>query len=111
MSNFFSKVINENIIDLSVYFDVDENFAIKMCHEINEIFYREIESARHSEESFGSECGKSWIWIVDNQPQLTRALMSKNMICVSKEGRYLIEIDDIQGMPLRQQGEIVNSLL
>lgn len=108
--NDLSKVINENIIDLSVYFDVDESFAIKMCHEINEIFYREIESARHSEESFGSEYGKSWIWIVDNQPQLTRALMSKNMICVSKEGRYLIEIDNIQGMPLRQQEYICKNI-
>ena len=105
-----SKVINDNYIDLSVYFDVDDVYANNLCQEINEIFTQEIEASYQLKDSFSLESGKSWVWAVDNQPRVTRALMSKGMICVSKEGRYLIEIPCINSMSLRQQEDICKNI-
>ncbi|MCU8394068.1 DUF4427 domain-containing protein [Vibrio vulnificus] len=101
-----SDVINSNIIDLSVYFNVDESYAEDLCKEIGEICKKEIEETSLLDKDFGSEYGKSWVWVVDNQTKVTRALIKKGIIRINKEGRYLIELEGLKGLPLREQEHI-----
>ncbi|MDH5916108.1 DUF4427 domain-containing protein [Vibrio splendidus] len=105
-----SDLINDNIIDLSSYFCVEENYAQNICNEVDEIIKEEIEKANLSTEDFGSEYGRSWVWVVENQPMFTRALMKANKININKEGRYLVGIDEISFFPLRKQEYICKKI-
>lgn len=105
-----SKLINDNIIDLSIYFNVDRINAKKLCKEIKIIFSKEIKDFNQLSDSFPRENGKSWVWILDNQTKITRELISEDMISVNKEGRYLIEVEGIESMPLRKQEKICKNI-
>lgn len=107
---FLSDIVNKNTIDLSVYFDVDEVYSKSLADEVNEIFDQNINAGHLLKENCYFEYGKSWVWILDNQAKVTRALIEKGMIIVSKEGRYLIEIEGISNLPLRKQEHICISI-
>ncbi|HHF3026182.1 TPA: DUF4427 domain-containing protein [Vibrio diabolicus] len=98
-----SDFINENIIDLSPYFNVNECNAKKISNEVDCIVKDEISKVTSCDESFGSEFGQSWVWLVDNHSDLTRALIAADRVHVTKEGRYLMELDSISEYPLRKQ--------
>jgi len=105
-----SDFINKSIVDLSSYFYVDKNYDKNICNEVDDIINEEIEKADLSTEDFGSEYGKSWVWVVENQPKFTRTLMRIGKISVNKEGRYLIGLDGMNMFSLKKQEYICKNI-
>jgi hypothetical protein len=105
-----SDYINDNLIDLSVYFNVDSGRARSIRKDIDIIINEEIAKASSISENEGVLFGKSWVWVVDNQTELTRALISLGELNVNKEGRYLLNIDGISHFYLEKQEYICKNI-
>ena len=100
-----SICINQNVINIGQYFELSESEINTLDYHIASII--ENESSNYTAKTKVRERGRAWVWIVDNQPDVTRALVSSQRITVSKEGRYLLDLGWSNVMKdLRDQEEI-----
>lgn len=94
-----SEIIDSNKINLDYLFEIDEELAHAMCCAVDNIIERSV----IYNSTYGVECfygvGKSWVWLVDNDSDLVRALVAEERLIISKEGRYLLDISSIPNFP------------
>ena len=56
--------------------------------DINNIIDNCISLISQKAENYPSEQGKSWVWIIDNQSEVARALILSKRITINIEGKY-----------------------
>lgn len=105
------QAIWDNAIDLAQYFTVKKADA-KAQRESLHRFAAAIEDATDEpgSEHF-DEKGGCWLWLKDNRHPLVRALVRLDGVMVTKDGRYLVDLPEIdRSRPLRQREEMIESL-
>lgn len=83
--------IQSHLIDMTGFFEVDEKQAIALETELDATI-AEILSAAPAPEV--SDVGGCWLWLLDNQHLVTRALLSLDRVRVNRSGKYLIRMDE-----------------
>lgn len=102
------SAISEASIDLDPFFSIKDKDARLICERFTELVWHVERS--HSLVQPG-ECGGAWLWILDNTSRLARALLKTGRVQVSKDGRYLAELKELNdSRSLRQREEMIESL-
>ncbi len=104
------KFINENLIDVSSFYQMNDDIQANINKDINNIISNGISSISQKAENYQNEQGKSWVWIIDNQSEVARALILSKRITINIEGKYLLEIKNIENKTLREQEAICKNI-
>lgn len=87
-----SQAISNAMVDLKPYFSITDE-------ECEDHSYRFSKIVSEVEQSNGppteGEFGGCWLWLHDNTSLLTRALLKKGRVVVTKNGRYLANLVEI----------------
>ena len=55
--------------------------------------------------------GGCWLWLLDNQHEMTRALVADGRVCVNKDGRYLVHLCEFSDLRnIWERGEMAEEL-
>ena len=108
--NNLQSFIEDNILDLKQFFEIDPNKEVVILKDIDHVINHITSNFIHDNEKYPEEIGKSWIWIVDNFSDVTRVLLKNHRIYVNNEGKYLLEIPNIEHYPLRKQEKICKEI-
>lgn len=104
------KFINENLIDVSSFYQMNVDVQANINENINNIINNYISLISQKAENYPNEQGKSWVWIIDNQSEVARALILSKRITINIEGKYLLEIKNIENKTLREQEAICKNI-
>jgi hypothetical protein len=103
-----TQAIDNAMIDLDPFYSLPK---VRM----DEIDARFTEMVLEAESSISiapiRERGGVWLWILDNTHDLTRSLMARGRVSVSKDGRYLAKLPELSSRrDLRQREGMVKAL-
>jgi len=108
--NNLQSFINDNILDLEQFFYINPNKEVIILEKIDQVIHSITSNFIYDNEKYPEEMGKSWIWIVDNFSDVTRVLLKNHRMYVNNEGKYLLEIPDIEHYPLIKQEKICKEI-
>lgn len=102
-----SDYINQNLLDIDKFFNFPEPVVDKFGHDVGNIISSELAKYLPSCSSHSQEFGRAWVWLLDNKSDLTRSLLEYDIVEVSKEGRYLLDLGYrvLNNLNLSQQEE------
>ncbi|WP_145525803.1 DUF4427 domain-containing protein [Yersinia rohdei] len=96
--------INSNLIILDDFFNIPSDVVKAYTREINGYIDGLYSNKDYFTDTYGSEFGNAWVWIHDNQNEVTRALIQDGLVSVNNEGKYLLKIDlKWSSWPLRKK--------
>lgn len=99
--------INSNAIIFDDFFDIPSERIKCYAREINGYIDGLYSNEDYFTDTYGSEFGNAWVWIHDNQNEVTRALIQGGLVSVNNEGKYLLKIDlSWDCWPLRKKEEL-----
>ncbi|WP_066408244.1 DUF4427 domain-containing protein [Aliarcobacter skirrowii] len=98
-----NELINNNTININSYFNYQDELIDELNKDIDSIIKQVL-----SEEALVDprENGQAYIWFINNDSNLVRALVLNNRILINKEGKYLLRIHEIKFKSLREQEDI-----
>ncbi|ADC63719.1 DUF4427 domain-containing protein [Allochromatium vinosum] len=103
-----SKVINDAMIDLEPFYALSEGAIVKIDSRFTEMILQ-VESAKSNAPIL--ERGGVWLWILDNTHDLTRSLLARRRVSVSRDGRYLAKLPEFGSRrDLRQRETMAKEL-
>lgn len=104
------RAIDDNIITLDPYFGISAANAATLEAELD-VLASNIEKAAPADTSGNYEVGGCWLWLADNRHPLVRALLHTKRIKISKSGKYLVDVDQIdRNRSLRQRETMMTDL-
>lgn len=89
-----SDLINEHAVDLAPWFAIADEKVKQISATVDRIIRKEFAASTAIERNRDDGYGKSWVWIVDNDSPLVRALVASDRIMLSEGGRYLLDLAD-----------------
>jgi len=100
--------VKNAMIDLDPYFSITEEES----NELKDKFFEIVHKVKKTYSSVEArERGGAWLWILDNTHKLARSLLKAGHIKISKDRRYLVEIEDFNDVEdLRQREQMIKSL-
>ena len=103
-----SEAINSAMIDLEPFYSLSDDVIDRIASRFTELVV-EINSITPEEPV--REQGGVWLWILDNTHDLTRSLMARERVSVSKDGRYLAKLPEFSSRhDLRQRENMAKKL-
>ena len=105
------QAIWDNVIDLQQFFSLQEADARLMIDQLRALASKVEDEADPASEGHFHERGGCWLWLKDNRHPLVRALVRLGAIHVTKTGRYLVDLPELDASrPLSQREELVAAL-
>ena len=106
------EAIYDGLIDLEQYFSIKKAAAQKQHDELQALATTiGAKTASPGPEHF-DEPGGCWLWLKDNRHPLVRALIRLEAITITDNGRYLVDLPELDvRRPLRQREEMVQALV
>ena len=102
------EAIDSVRIDLARYLKIEPAKASELCGVFAE-HVREIE--RKAPPPKEGAIGGCWLWLLDNQHEMTRALVADGRVCVNKDGRYLVYLYEFSdSRHIWERGEMAEEL-
>jgi hypothetical protein len=105
------EAIWENAIDLAQFFTIKKADAKAQRYGLHELAAAIEDATDEPGPQHFHEEGGCWLWLKDNRHPLVRALIRLDAVTITKDGRYLIELPEIDcRRPLRQRQEMIETL-
>ncbi|MER8731109.1 DUF4427 domain-containing protein [Mesorhizobium sp. M1227] len=95
--------IDAGRIDLAPYFAISKDRAEELSEQFRQLV-KSVEEKAGPPES--GEIGGCWLWITDNEHEMTPALLRYNFARVTKEGNYIVELyeySDLRSLAQREE--------
>ncbi|MEQ9927514.1 DUF4427 domain-containing protein, partial [Pectobacterium parvum] len=103
--------INKNLIILDDYFNTPPDVVKNYVNEINNYIIQLSSHKDYFTTEYGGEIGNAWVWIHDNQSEITRSLIQGGMIDVTDDGKYLLKIGlDSSSWPLDKKEDFAKHI-
>jgi hypothetical protein len=103
------EAIGDNLIDLEEYFKIDEADARAQLADLHARAAALEEGTAFANRP--SEGGYCWLWLKNNRHPLVRALVKLDIVTVNRDGRYLVELPQIDAeRPLQQCQAMITAL-